>query len=721
MPFLLPGPPFLLQQQAAAQTVPAGHKDDIVVTGRRPPTALDGVQPQETMFEDDIATFGAESIGDVIRQLREERGGQPFSVIVNGRRIGSTADIEAFPAEALSSIQLYAPGQGARFGFPPGGQVLNLALKRHFRSLALNLQGSGSTDGGAASGRGDANGLALQNENRLNGIVALDAKAGLLASERPRDPDDPRNGAGDRSLIPRTRTLNALIGGARPLGGGTVDMNMNALVSRSVSRMSDSVAQSSDLDSASLWASYNLQAGGLFGSVSANLNAGRSRVRTTGGCMVPAGSCPFQPVDSDTLGASVAMSLSGNLAKVPTGAIQFNLSLQRTASSTGVHGSTSSDGGRKSYGGTTAQAGLMIPLLRPDSGLSKLLGTAELRPALDYNGADGVGGAWGKSIEVQWTPLSGLDITVNHARRASLPSNDQLNAPATIVFGKTVYDYRVGALVPVEKIVGGAPLARQAVSETRVSANFFRPFGRSRLSFNLNYFRTATDRPPFTIVDPSLFFERAFPDRFVRDASGTLIRVDSRPFSAARRSSAALNGMVSISGRWGGTGPHRIGAINWTLSLNVQHRLQESLLLAPGVPLIDTLATPLSISTGAQGRDRWNATWRIGSERVGGSISAVYTSGLSSTVFGDPGTGMRASPLTQLQGSVFFQFRPSKAKNGTAGRSAPYRLELEIGNLLNRRPQIETFTKSAATRLSPWLLDPLGRTISLSLRVPFGR
>lgn len=709
--------------QVTAPAPKADPKDDIVVVARRRPTALDGVTPQETLSEEQIGTFGARSVGDLIRKLTEDRGGQPLSIVVNGRRLESIADITSLPAEALQSLQLYPPKEGARFGFSPPGQVLNLTLKAHFRFQSLDVTGSGSTDGGARTVTDRANRGVLDRDNRVNGTVTFQADAGLRARDRPRIPFEPYDPTGDRSLAARSRRLDARLGAARPVGEGMLDMSMSASVSRTLNRLSATVAQSAEAESATIGASYNRRFKGVFGSVLFNLNAAQNRSLTSGQAFTATTMLPAQAIRSDTLGANVGMNLSGSLVKAPTGMVRFNLSVQRATTLTGIQDRVQGSDRRTQYANSGGQAGLTVPLVPSGGALAKALGTIEITPEVEYSGANRLGGAWGRRIGAQWTLQTGLYLSGSVARRAVAPSNDQINAPATIVIGRTAFDYRVGALVPVEQIVGGAPLARQSISDRQASANFTKSFrgGRS-MSVNLNYMATTTDRPPFSVTDPSLFFERAFPGRFIRDARGTLIRIDTRPFSAVRQSSASLSAAVSLSGRWGGGGPASYAkAIRWNIAVNLQRRLQQTLLLAEGVPVIDLLATPFTLSTGARGRNRWNATWRIESDRIGGSVTTALTSGLTATVFGDPGTGVRVGSLAQVSAELFYQIRRPQRDKGTQRKSAtPYRLDFNVQNLFNARPDIQTYSTAGVTRLNPWQLDPLGRTVRLSLRLPLG-
>lgn len=611
--------------------MPEVVRPDVVVTARRRPKPLDGVKPQDSLSTDFLAVYGARSIGDLIEKLRDERGGRPFSIIVNGRRLSSVADLMALPAEALQSIQLYSPTEGARFGFTGPEQLLNLQLKAHFRFFSLDMEGSGSTDGGAESVKDAGSGAVIDNDYRWNGNVSVRADAGLLASQRPRDPVGGDGLADGQSLVARSRRLDALFGASRPVGDGTLDMTMTAQMSRSLNRTSAAVSQTSDTNSLSISESYNRQILGLFGSVSAQVHAQQSRLRTAGSCAATDVACVQQAVDSNNVGGSLGMNLSGKLAKLPTGMVQLNLSARRFTELTGVRDRVGTLDRQTVYSGTSGSGGLTVPLVPANGALSKWLGSLEVTPSIDYSGADGLGAAWGRNIGLRWVPFDGLSIDGALGRSTSLPSNDDINAPATILVGRTAYDYRVGALVPVERIVGGAPLPPQTMRDTRISAVFSKMLGRKSLFAQVNYSSNAIDRPPFSIVDPSLFLERAFPERFVRDAAGTLIRIDTRPLSAERRSIESLSGSISVGGRLGGVPPKSDGALVWAISLNAQRRLRESLLLAPGLPAIDLLATPLAVSRGARGRNRWDATWRVTSMRYGGSISVVLNSGLRSS------------------------------------------------------------------------------------------
>ncbi|KQN90807.1 hypothetical protein ASE90_17140 [Sphingomonas sp. Leaf67] len=707
------------RQPRSEPTVTAPDKE-IVVIGRRRPKPLDDATPTQQLSEDEVSTYGALSVGDLIQKLRDEQGGRPFSIIVNGRRVSSVANINELPAEALDSIQLYAPTEGGKFGFAPTDRLLNITLKKRFRSLSVDVNGDGSTDGEAESIRLSPRAANIAGDDRQNGAFNVRTGQGLLARQRPRLPGDPPADP-ERSLLPRSRTVDAVLGTSRPLGGGSLDLGVSGNVARTASQRNGAIRQQDDGRTAGLSTGYNLSTGGLFGFASVNLNAGNSRSRITGLCPGGGRSCTLQDLETATLSAGFTGSLTGKVVPLPAGDLRFDLTLQRNATQTQVRDWLETGPRRLSgYAATNGRVAITVPLVPQDSALG-FLGKLEITPALSYDAIDGGGGALGTNLGANWLPSSDWQFDASLGRRASLPTNDQLNAPVRTIGGITVYDYRAQALVPVEQIIGGSPLDRQSSRDLQLNANYNGSIGKTRFNANTSYSATTTQRPPFSLTEPSLFFERIFPDRFVRDAAGTLIRVDTRPINAVRQSSATLSGSVNVSGSWGGTGPRRAGGIQWSANVGGQRQLRQSLLLAPGIAAIDTIETPLSVSTGARGRQQWNANLRVNTSQWGATLSGNLVSGLRSTAFGDTSNGVRVASLARADASVFILW-PKPGASQTAGQRSTSmgggaRLDLAIRNVFNARPQIETFTEGTNVRLNPWLLDPLGRVMMLTLRL----
>lgn len=721
----VPRPSVVQAAPAPDRTPPAGQVPavgtqapvtlpEVVVIGSRRPKSLDGAQVLDELSEGRIATYAAGSINELIERLQQQDG-REFSIVVNGQRIGSLADLGELPAEALEGLQIYTPADAKRFGFSANNRLLNLTLKRNFRTLSLEDELRGATEGGGVAVSGETRGAVLDGDRRLNGFGRARAEEGLLARQRPAFATGDRPVPPGQSLVPRSQSYFATLGAARPLGGGNLNFGMQGNRNQNVRRTNGVTRQENAGGSASMNASYSNTIGGFIVTAISDIGSSGNRSRIMGGdILAGCTACRVvQDLRTRTINASLFGTVSGKVATLPAGDMRLDLSLRRgrarTTTTDGLNGVVR----RTAYGTISAQVNVALPIVSGSTPVLGFLGSVDLMPSIDYNAIDGLGHVTGTNLSLNWRPSSALSFDASFSRRGSLPSNEQINAPAQTLIGVTVYDYRVGDVVPVEQITGGAPLAPPSSQDLRVSANYNRPIGRSRINGNIGFSRSSTDRPTTSLTEPSAFVERFFPERFVRDATGRLVSVDVRPFNAVRQASENVSVAAKLSG--GGRG----GGANWNIGLRGDRQLRQSLLLAPGVPVIDMLTNPLSVSTGVQGRQQWSAQAGFQTRRWAANVSMTRRGGVRSTALGDPETGVDVAPLTRLDGTLLLTPHRAGTVANSAARSG-YRVELSIANATNARPRIRTFTRAGSTTLNPGLLDPLGRTVALSLRVPIG-
>lgn len=132
--------------QDAAQS-PPGAKDDIVVVGRKRPDPAAGIKPDDTLPDTLIKGFGADTVGDVLARLRARSGSSEFSIVVNGRPVGSLDAIEALPPEALAKIDILPASAAGQLGVPGDARIINLQLRPRFRSTALEAEATQPSGG----------------------------------------------------------------------------------------------------------------------------------------------------------------------------------------------------------------------------------------------------------------------------------------------------------------------------------------------------------------------------------------------------------------------------------------------------------------------------------------------------------------------------------------------------------------------------------------------
>src|SRR4051794_24524809 len=167
-------PSALLAQPAAAPRRPAAQRpatpqrppratpapddedaEDIVVTGsRRPPgSAIGDIPPEITLNQGDIRSYGVGSVTELLTQLAPQtgsgqgRGGEPPVVLLNGHRISGLREIQDIPTEAIQRVEILPEEVALRYGYNSDQKVVNIVLRRFFRSTSAEASAGTSTAG----------------------------------------------------------------------------------------------------------------------------------------------------------------------------------------------------------------------------------------------------------------------------------------------------------------------------------------------------------------------------------------------------------------------------------------------------------------------------------------------------------------------------------------------------------------------------------------------
>lgn len=697
----------------------------IVVEARRARSPLDGVAPARSFDAETIAAQGAATIQDVIALLAGPDG-NATAIIVNGRRIASVQQLLTLPPEALAGLQVYPPGQAGRFGFSGGGGLVNIVLKKRFtsRTATANVAVPGGLAG--ASGNLGAQQSALRGSDRTMGSLTLTGVRRLLASERP-SLADPAATPHDRTLVAGRSGAAATLGIVRAAGGIEYGLDLNLSRSGSDSRTGsrargDSAVtlQSTRNEAARVSATTSGMIRTLFWSIQANAGRDSSAIVTTGqGTLCAAGvaSCRLQQIAATGTSLDAAFQLGGLLASLPGGSLALDLSAGRRWSQNINRQIGIASPLRATYGANTAALGLDIPILplRP-AAAGSFPGGIRLAPRLDLATADRSGAALGSTLALYWSPLPALQLSAMRSVNPTLPSADQTTAPQQIIAGTVVYDYRVNGLVVVDRLVGGAPLQRQSSRALSFDASYNGSIAGAQAGATLRYSESRERHPVVMLTEPSPVAELALPERFIRNAQGVLTRVDARPFNAAASVNRSLAVSLFASGAGQGADPAR--TTRWTFNLQGQVNLSSTLVLRKGAPAIDLLRRPLSLSGAPASPQQWSLRSTRGSARGGIEASLAWNSGVRAAAASGAEEAIRVAPQVKIGLAAF---RTLTLGHGGAATSAAARgfVRLDLDNILDTRPDVRTTRGGVATRLDPWVLDPLGRTVRLTARVPF--
>ncbi|WP_294255035.1 hypothetical protein [uncultured Sphingomonas sp.] len=741
--------PVELQAQQAPAGASGQDRDQIIVVGRRP--AEESAQAEDSLSAADIVTFGADRVADVIARLRDYHGGNGFSIIVNGRRLGGIDDILELPPEALAKIEILPAQSGGGYGVGAERKVLNLVLRQHFHSVIGEASAGTSTDGGAETVTGDARYANLEGERRINASLNVRHAGSLRWTDRFSLASDPT--FSNRSLVPATDSASGTVGFARPLGSMNINMTMRVGIQASsqfgglarTGTGSGSVGilrQDSRSTTAQSGATLGGSAGKLSWSVDGRVELGSSTLSTVvqplpdprqagaGGVPLLADPTAFPKRASTTARYAISGMVGGSFLRLPAGWASFNM----TADASADHATQNAAGAvmgddpqsRRTWSWRT---NVSAPLVRRGDGPLGFLGDVSGSASMGYAHTSRLRSAPSYDASLNWALLPSLTLGFGTVRATTFPGASQLYAPLVRQSGVLLFDPVTNTTVaPIRLLGGNAGLQRQLDTSSTIRANFQKRIGTARASAGVNYSRQRTGDPVISVNGPGTALEEAFPERFVRDATGNLLTVDMRPLNGVRRERKSLLSDLHLSGELKG---HRaegdpqsrapsamLGGTHWELGLSHSWLLSESLLLRAGRSPIDLLAAPLSSSGQLPSRHTVQARAGLGSARFTAQFSGNWRQGTSGTLRQGDGETLRLhySALLTMDGQVTLNIGH---RSGQDEESAGLRIKVGVTNLLNARPRVQADGAALPFALHPRNLDPVGRTLQLGLRKRF--
>jgi hypothetical protein len=363
----------------------------------------------------------------------------------------------------------------------------------------------------------------------------------------------------------------------------------------------------------------------------------------------------------------------------------------------------------------------------------------------------------------------------------------QLGDPVVLTPGVRVFDFLRGETVDISVLQGGNPdLLSDNRRVMKLGLNL-RPFADKDLTLTANYTDQSLRNPIASFPTATPEIEAAFPDRFVRDAEGRLLRIDSRPVNFLRSERRDLRWGINFSkrigpppperpaGGWrgrgaggggaprpegapaaapgerpagvgsgagqrpagdgqrggggrgfgGGRGGFGGGGRGGRLQFALYHtwRLEDSILIREGVPELDLLGGSAVGSRGGRPRHEFEAQAGLFKNGMGARLTANWQAG--TTVNGRlvPGGGttgdLRFSSLATFNLRLFADL----AQQRSLVRDHPWlrgtRISLNIDNLFDSRIDVRDQAGVNPIGYQPAYVDPLGRSVRLSIRKLF--
>ena len=800
-------------QSVAAQ--PADEDDemgnDIVVTGQRPRGSVVGdIPPENVLTSRDVRATGATSITELLDALAPQigsargRGGEQPVMLLNGQRISGFREIRDIPTEAIERVEILPEEVALKYGYRADQRVVNIVLRRRFRSTALRGQGTTATDGGYLGGLADVSRLMIGDSGRTTINLHAEGNTALKESERDIDftpitgsPDfDPRasrtligSSRMVRGAVTRNQTIlgdvSATINGelqhsdGQSLLGFPTDSSGNPLI------LLDPRARDTSSDSAHAGVALNWDKAKWHWSVTGNADLDRDVTRT-------------DPRDTSvderdrarttTTSAGLDATANGKLFALPAGdastTVRVGIStLHLDGTDLRLGETTSNSLGRTDGSGSVS---LDLPISRRNRDFSALgnltlNANAEVEQLSDFGTLTTIGAGFNAS------PVQRLNIIASWTREEGAPTVQQLGNPILETPGSRIFDFTTGETVLATAVTGGNPdLEADRRNVVKLGFNW-QPFEKTDLRLRADYVHSDIKRPIQNIFGPTPALEAAFPDRFEResvcDADGNchqqLVRADLRPvnFESARRDTirvgfdftkslrskrppqalidqfrsrfgtapsgagARPRGAPSTEGApppppdgpppggfggpggWrggGGGGGGFFGGRNGgrlQFSLTDTITLVDEAVIRSGLPKLDYLDGDAAGNSGGTPRHLVEAQGGWFNNGFGVRASANWRSG--TRVDSIAGDSLRFSPLATFDLRLFANpgDRLEWAVKHPWLRGT--QLRLEVNNILNSRPKVRDAFGDVPLSYQPDLLDPLGRTISVSIRKLF--
>jgi len=321
------------------------------------------------------------------------------------------------------------------------------------------------------------------------------------------------------------------------------------------------------------------------------------------------------------------------------------------------------------------------------------------------------------SAGMSWSPFTVLQLRAATDHVEMAPSIDQLDGPVITVTNR-IFDYARQEIVEPLWITGGNPMLGRGTRRSLSLTALLRPLGNETVSLNLGYRHDVAKGLASAFPELTPAIEAAFPDRVMRDDSGRLISVDARPINIADNTTSQFSSSVALRFPPARTASQKRESpagdpIQLGLSFNYQLRIRDEMLIREGVPPIDRLR-----GGGGVSRHGIGLQFNAGNRLFGVNLSANWNS---------------AARIAGTDAANYFRVRPPLLLNFSTfvnvgkidGRWTHYRLpaglkwSLDVQNLLNGYRHVALVDESAPAGYAHDEVDPLGRTIRLTLRNRF--
>jgi hypothetical protein len=724
-----------------ATLAPPVHAADVPGTTPEPPseitvtaprgTANGGIEPLLELSPSELDAYGADSLTDLVAALRpltrSSRSDQMAVVLINGHLAGQT-EFDNLPREAIERVEVLPESVSLQYGFSENQRVLNFVLREHYSAVPIRAAESGATEGGGQATAADASLVRLNDEARLTLLASYKDNAWLRDSDRGIDVPD----SSFYTLLP-----------------DTTDTKVAATVSRSILGVSSSFEASYEVASTRSLQGLATDTSSAAGEIEQPLDASGA-VRTSRVALQLTGllhdfiwgttvyymhvasrstsDLGFDGADEMSIDrtesafniGNLQLSLSGPTVSLPAGPVianfKFGLQYQGFDTRDAEPGAalTTSDLVRTVR---SASVNASVPIANRDRDILPALGEISGTFSASLDSVSDFGNLFSESVGLDWHPVKKLHFDAIYTDHRTAPTVQQLQAPPIYTSNVETFDYITQQTVYLTEITGGNDSLAPTDSRQGSFGVSVGPFA-GKTEFLAHYQESRIGNAIGALPPTTAAVESAFPDRFVRDADGTLIEIDDRWVNLEH---AQVDDVIWGVNAWIPLGESQAKAMANRLEFSLFDTwyLRDVTLIRPGIPELNLLAGAPSDVTGGQPRHKIEFHTLYHRDGFGILLAVAWR---SPTVVGsgDPAAPdpIYFSSLGTADLRVFLDLGHLPWMR-SASWAQGARASLAVTNLFDRRQTVHDADGATPTAFEPGFLDPLGRVLALTIRKVF--
>lgn len=462
---------------------------------------------------------------------------------------------------------------------------------------------------------------------------------------------------------------------------------------------------------------------------------------------------------------STELVLNGDIFDLPAGGISSTFRIgadTRSLDSTSVRSGLTTERSQ-SRDRFNSQANFSIPIASRRRDVLTALGDLSANFNVGYEELSDFGGLTTLGAGVNWSPVEPLSLNLSYTNEHGAPSISQLNDPTISTPNVPVFDFATNQTVLVTRIDGGNANLNSDNRQVWKAGFNLKPWSETDFRIQSTWTRSLTEDAiaAFPTLTPGL--EAALPGRFNR-VGGTLVSFDARPLNFERferqdirsgfnysRSFGTPNpaaaplpgapgsarppisggaptrvevrteggrpggGPIRMGGGRGGMGGMQPGQGRFNLSIYHTYRIQDEIVIASGLPVLDLLDGAATGARGGSPRNEIQAQGGVFRNGMGAFVNANWREG-TRVDGGTTGPDLNFSDQATLNLNVFIDLNSQTDWVTKFPWLKGARVNLGVQNLFDTRPEVTASAGDTPLNYQPDYLDPQGRVISLTFR-----